>query len=71
MVQRWDAGVDDRIWKHEDGEFVLYEDYEEVRLLLAKCLTELEAEPEEIGCHVGRHAKRNFLQRVREAVNGT
>ena len=43
---------------------------EKVRLLLAECLEKLEAEPAEIGCHVGRHADRKLLERVLEVVNG-
>ncbi len=71
MVQRWEAlPVEHSIWKDDDGEFVLYDEYEEVRLLLAECLEKLKAEPGEIGCHTGRHAKRDFLKRIEEAING-
>ena len=71
MIQRWEAlPVEHSIWKDADGEFVLYEDYEEARLLLADCLAKLTAEPREIGCHTGRHTERDFLKRVEEAING-
>ncbi len=70
MVQRWEAlPVEHSIWKDDNGEFVLYGEYEEVCLLLAECLAKLTAEPGEIGCF-GRNAKRDFLKRVEEAVNG-